>query len=164
MKHSYYVILLGLISFSSCRYPFFDRGGHNIITVINESDKSIDVNYQFDYPDTDYGLYDIHHELSTSRVKPNSTNTKALQLPEKDSWESRFNSDWIDYKIQNDTLIIQIFDSNIVDIYTWYYIRHSKLAEQVYYVSLLDLEMLNWTIVYPPSKEMKDIKMWPPFN
>ena len=74
------------------------------------------------------------------------------------SWEGRFQV------LPVDTLIIQVFDSRIIDEYIWSKIRSDYMILQQYFVSLENLQSVDWRISYPPTPEMKDIKMWPPYE
>ncbi len=150
MRNWLFLFCLGVMV--SCDPPGVDE--HSFITVVNDSEMSIDVSYDLDYPDRDFGPYDIHNYMEEKRrVFPHSSSNKPLGLPEWDSWENRFRN-----RIESDTLIIHIFDSRVIDNNTWSDIRREYMVEQVYYVSLDDLEALDWTVSYPPSEKMKDVK------
>ena len=56
--------------------------------------------------------------------------------------------------------MIFIMDADIVELHTDF----KKAIIQRYDISLQDLQCLNWMLTYPPSENMKDIKMWPPYG
>ena len=35
---------------------------------------------------------------------------------------------------------------------------------QRYHLTIKDLERLHWTVSYPPTEDMKDVNMWPPYK
>lgn len=137
-----------------------DNTGHNSIIFINNTDVPVDVSYELDYPDLDLGTYPIHNmQEHQRRVMPYKESPNPLMFGDINaSWESRFPY------IKSDTLIIQVFESEIIDTYSWSKIRSDYMILQQYFVSLENLQSINWRISYPPTPEMKDIKMWPPYE
>ena len=59
-----------------------------------------------------------------------------------------------------DTLSIYIFHPDTLMEYTWKEIIEDYNILKRYDVSLEDLQRLNFTVTYPPTQEMSDIKMW----
>jgi len=43
-------------------------------------------------------------------------------------------------------------------------VERDYLVLQRYYLSLQDLQKLNWRVSYPPTPEMKDMKMYPAYK
>lgn len=137
-----------------------DNTRHNSIIFINNTGVPIDVSYSLDYPDLDLGSYDISNmQVHQRRIMPNKASSNPLMFGDINaSWEDRFQV------LHIDTLIIQVFDSRIIDEYTWEKIRSDYMILQQYFVSLENLQSVDWEITFPPTPEMKDIKMWPPFE
>ena len=150
------IVLLLFMIFTSCA----DNTGHNSIIFINNTDVPIDVSYSLDYPDLDLGSYDIHNKQEHQRrIMPNKASSNPLMFGDINaSWEGRFQV------LPVDTLIIQVFDSRIIDEYIWSKIRSDYMILQQYFVSLENLQSVDWRISYPPTPEMKGIKMWPPYE
>ena len=150
------IVLLLFMIFTSCA----DNTGHNSIIFINNTDVPIDVSYSLDYPDLDLGSYDIHNKQEHQRrIMPNKASSNPLMFGDINaSWEGRFQV------LPVDTLIIQVFDSRIIDEYIWSKIRSDYMILQQYFLSLENLQSVDWRISYPPTPEMKDIKMWPPYE
>jgi replication initiation and membrane attachment protein DnaB len=77
--------------------------------------------------------------------------------------------DWI-LTFPKDTVSIYIFSQDIVDKYDWSEIQSNYKILQRYDLSIKDFEKLSDTksgvpiITYPPTKEMKDMKMWPSYE
>ena len=57
-----------------------------------------------------------------------------------------------------------IFDSEILENIEWKEIRDNYMILKRYDLSLEDLQKLDFTLYYPPTEEMKDIKMYPPYE
>lgn len=73
--------------------------------------------------------------------------------------ENLFNQEW-----QCDTVSFFIFDVNVVDTCSWDDIVQNYWVLQRYDFTKEDLDRIRCQISYPPSPEMKDIKMWPPYE
>lgn len=69
-----------------------------------------------------------------------------------------------DYEWQCDTVSFFIFDVNVVDTCSWDDIVQNYWVLQRYDFTKEDLDRIRCQISYPPSPEMKDIKMWPPYE
>lgn len=72
--------------------------------------------------------------------------------------------DWTKSLSDKDTIRIYIFDSEEFEKTDWSDISNEYLIMQRYDFSKADLDTLGWIISYPPTPEMKDIKMWPPYE
>jgi hypothetical protein len=65
---------------------------------------------------------------------------------------------------QTDTLCFFIFNTDTLNKYDWETIRKDYKILQRYDLSLQDFERLKCRITYPPSEDMKAIKMYPPYR
>lgn len=147
------LIILLLCNFClSCIHE--NEYSHHTITFYNYSDKEIYVvQSDRDYPDTaSLQRYAFWNQPQIYKVVSHGTNTDAFWR--RSSYESSF-------KTWQDTLIVLVFDAEILEI--------NKIADdgavlQRYDLSLQDFQRLNWTLSYPPTESMKDIKMWPRFE
>lgn len=63
-----------------------------------------------------------------------------------------------------DTIRVFVLDKKQYDETDWDTIRDQYQILQRYDFSKADLNFLGWHIAYPPTPEMKDIKMWPPYE
>jgi len=63
-----------------------------------------------------------------------------------------------------DTLSFFFFDADIIERYDWQIIRDNYMILVRYDFSQKDLQKLKWRIYYPPTEEMKDMKMYPPYG
>jgi len=63
--------------------------------------------------------------------------------------------------LPKDTLSVYVFSSDTLSKYPWAEVRNKYKVLKRYDLSLYDLNKLDWTITYPPSTEMKDVKMFP---
>ncbi len=83
-------------------------------------------------------------------VPPN----KRVPYDSKEKWEEVFED------LQTDTLSIFIFDGDTLANYDWENIRANYKVLKRYDISLENINDIG-TIAYPPTEEMKEIKMWP---
>ena len=72
--------------------------------------------------------------------------------------------DWAKSLSGTDTVRVFVFDSEEYEKTDWSAIRDQYLILQRYDFTKAELDVLGWHISYPPSSEMKDIKMWPPYK
>ncbi len=128
---------------------------YDIISIVNSI--SIDRGRYYtniSYPDT---------ILSTKRdfigVPQKKSNEKYAFAGNSSSWEAIYK-----HLIPNDTISVFVFDSEVLDTYPWEEVRDEYKILKRYDLSLEDLQKLNFTLHYPPTKEMKDMKMYPPYE
>ena len=72
--------------------------------------------------------------------------------------------DWTKSLSDTDTIRVFVFDSEKYEETDWSAIRDQYLILRRYDFTQADLDILGWHIAYPPSSEMKDIKMWPSYE
>ncbi|MFR8802900.1 MAG: hypothetical protein ACLVGR_00150 [Anaerovoracaceae bacterium] len=63
-----------------------------------------------------------------------------------------------------DTVSFFIFDSKVVENNTWEEVGRNYMVLQRYDFSKEDLARLNCRIFYPPTEEMSEIHMFPPYD
>lgn len=134
-----------------------DEDNHSTITMINNSEKEIYTYFGGSYPDT---LQDVgvpsSSEPSIYKVASHERNATALWM--SPSWEIVLCDR---RQIPSDTLMVFVYDAELLDSKT------SNVYDAViqrYDLSLQDLQQLNWTLTYPPSSDMRNIKMYPPYG
>lgn len=71
---------------------------------------------------------------------------------------------WLEQLSNKDTVRIFIFNHEIIENTDWSVVRDQYLVEQRYDLTKEQLIGLNYRIAYPPTPEMKDVKMWPPYE
>ena len=144
------IILLVFAAFSSTCVRE-DENHHKTIRFVNKSNIPIYIYGSYSYPDT------LNNRLGSSyhlyRAEANTENTSALRR--RDFWEVTFRN------IPSDTLMVYVFDAELVDSHSTH--GHNTIIRR-YDLSLQDLQLLDWTLYYPPTVAMKDIKMWPPYG
>jgi hypothetical protein len=57
-----------------------------------------------------------------------------------------------------------IFDYKVLTTNKWAEVRDNYMVTQRYDLSLDDLRRLDWKLSFPPTEEMRNIKMWPPYG
>ena len=151
---AYFLVLLFFLPFYSCRH-IEDEDHHYTIRFANNSNKAIYIASP-GYPDTTVSDCGTLLEPQIYKALPKEVNTSALDNRER--WELAFgNRDQLPY----DTLIIFVLDAEKLEARN----AHAKYALLVRYdLGLKDLHRVNWMLTYPPSENMKDIKMWPPYK
>ena len=76
---------------------------------------------------------------------------------------SRYLEQWFSYFPQ-DTISIFLFDEETVETVPWETVVKEYLVLQRYDLSIEDFKRLDNDIHYPPTPEMRDIHMWPPYE
>lgn len=135
---------------------------HKSIEIINNSSKSIYVIGDVQYPDTTYFIHSASPELTSyiTKVTSETSSSKPLRFT-WDCWETIFS---YGAQIPSDTVMIFIFDAETIENTSWSIVCGDYLVLQRYDLSLENLKYLNWKLSYPPTEEMKDMKMYPPYK
>ena len=144
--------LLFILSSSTCIGDNSDER-HYYIPFSNESKEDIYVNYSEFYPDRG----PVRDNLEG--ISPGRTNKTLIM---SSSWEWVFGDEGIQGNCcPLDTLMVFVFDAEQLDA------DDHNLEEALlvrYDLSLMDLKHLNWMLSYPPSPQMQDMKMFPPYE
>ena len=74
------------------------------------------------------------------------------------SWESKFE------EIPSDTLSFYFFHPDTLAKYPWETIRKDYNILKRYDLSIQDIQLLDYEIVYPPTEAMEKMKMYPPYE
>ena len=61
-----------------------------------------------------------------------------------------------------DTLSIYFFDADVVDNIPWETVREEYKVLKRYDLSIEDIQLLDYEITYPPTEQMKNMRMYPP--
>jgi hypothetical protein len=138
------------LSMEETKYPWY---------LINQENYSIKSYLAFGYYDFSPSAYPdtilpIDNHIGMSEIKPNEK-----QLV----WESLNREDLIK-SLPLDTLSVFIFHADTLNKYTWEKVRNDYKILKRYDLSLQNLQLLNYTISYPPSEKMKNMKMYPPYG
>jgi len=59
---------------------------------------------------------------------------------------------------------IYLFDAETVDNIPWETIREEYKVLKRYDLNLEDIQFLDYEISYPPTEQMKDMRMYPPYE
>jgi len=150
-------IIVGLIGlfFSSCEKEDTENA-HYRIRFNNDSDYWIGGLYDPYYPDTTINYPWFPTDSTKCKIQPK----ESLIITNghfKSTFESFFSS-------TNDTLMFYIFDYKVLTTNKWAEVRDNYMVTQRYDLSLDDLRRLDWKLSFPPTEEMRNIKMWPPYG
>jgi hypothetical protein len=128
---------------------------HHHILFCNETDYNVYLARSYDYPDT--SLLHTQNVMTPGwyrAVESHNYNNEALTS--RGSYESKF--------ISMDTLIVFVFNADTLSDYGWDNVKDCYKVAQRYDLSLSDIQNLNWKLAFPPTEEMRNIKMWPPYG
>jgi len=117
---------------------------HRTITFINNTEKSIYVQWDNEYPDTLSFGTGPSPALNPLTFKVLAKTSSDKPLWNRDCWEINFKD-----VIISDTLMIYVFDSNILENTDWSDVVHNYLVLRRYDLSLADLKDMGWKITYP---------------
>ena len=135
------------------RLHISNNSDYNIIPITNPLLVKLGQPYDTYYPDT--LLSDKRHFFGIPISKGEKTGLGDIGLP----WDSIYKNIMV-----NDTMSVFIFDAKVLDTYSWEEIRDNYMILKRYDLSLEDLQKLDFTLYYPPTEAMKDIKMYPPYE
>ncbi len=149
------IVLFVLLLCSGCKKEYFDS---NNASIKNMSDKNIILIQDYSFFDLrendtiineDYSIY----EKSTRVLKPgNSYIFKYWNQKKANAISS------------TDTFSVFILDEEIYYICSWLDICKNYKVLTRYDLSGDDIINLQFTVPYPPSAAMKDMKMYPPYE
>ncbi len=135
----------------------------NDLYLINNADFDISCkinfsggNYSFIYPDT-----------ILSEIRDPTWNPLPVKKGIKVSFYEMHFSSWEEFykaKVSSDTISFVVYDWEVLENTNWNVIRDEYKILKRYDLSLEDLQKLDFTLYYPPTEEMKDMKMYPPYD
>ena len=126
---------------------FSNQSKHSLRVYFNQ-----DINYKDVYPDT--LITNFESRISADILSNEKESVAGGSAP----WKSVF-----EVSIPSDTLTFFVFHSDTLSSYNWQEIRNSYKILKRYDLSLKDLENLDFTVEYPPTKKMANIKQYPPY-
>ena len=123
---------------------------HKSIPFVNSSDKDLYVLLKTLPPnDTSFLEFGNPTRNDEHRVLPHSEKKLSLR---RDCYEGK------------PELQIYILDVHIFDTNSWKTVVEDYLILQRYDLTPDDVKALNWSIPYPPTPAMKNMKMYPPYK
>jgi|SRR5690554_183757 len=122
------------------------------ILLKNQSNHKIDsyLGANEHYPDTT--VVETNFRWS---VYPGSSIDYSATTP----WEEIF-----ERYVPSDTLSMFVFHTDTLETNSWETIISEYKVLKRYDLSLEDVQSLNYTIPYPPTEQMKDMRMYPPYE
>ena len=81
-----------------------------------------------------------------------------------DNIDAFFSWDTYESILKHDTLMVFVFNADTLSTYGWDYAKEHYMVAQRYDLSLSDLQNLNWRLTFPPTEEMRNMKMWPSYG
>jgi len=139
-----FLIIIPLVSIvlssSKCKKDSLDC--HRSKFFKNQSIKDLYVITSYSYPDT------VLSKGYPNPILDPGTN-KVLMQNSKLLWTTDCIEIIFKYSIPSDTLMVYVFDSEILESTSWDTIKARNLYLKRFDLSLQDLQMNNWTITYP---------------
>ena len=155
MKKKLLLLIGSCLLFTACDLTIDRDDAHYHIRFYNASVYNAFIGISFDYPDTTLrNRQDVTTPGWYLGVESHNSNNDALAS--MTSYESIF------YSI--DTLIIFVFNADTLSARGWDNVKEHNIVTQRYDLSLSDLYNLDWRLTFPPTEEMRNIKMWPPYG
>ena len=118
------------------------------------------------------GVWGTYEQPTDTLLPQNKPNIEFI--PESayldDKWNNPYDMvmgdsyNWLKQLSDNDTIRIYIFDLEVFENTDWSIIREQYLILQRYDFTKAYLWGLNRGFAYPPTPEMKGVKMWPPYE
>ena len=150
------IVLFSLIVFTSCGSLM--RDGHVYFTIANDSGTQLFFDWCADYPDPDTAIVNT---ITPNMVKANPgcviypTSTEDISTHqlfgriEKLYYNTEYKSFMLfDYDI--------LMSPDISETSQAFIVRYD--------ITLDDLNRLNWVLHYPPTPDMQDVHMYPPYG
>jgi len=137
-KHTYVmnisIVILLLFFLNSCGQK---KNYHNSMAFINNSNKTVYVDFSYGYPDTLINFNLSYEAKPYCKVNSNSTGNP---LEVRYAYETM---------LEDDTLMVYVFDAAVVESTPWDTIKAIYMVLKRYDLSLQDLEEMNWTVSHP---------------
>lgn len=115
---------------------------HKIIKVINNTNKSVYVDYSGGYPETDFTKLISNPLISgATKTKANESNKYGIGN-NGECFENTFS------RLESGVMQVFVFDGSTLETQGWDYIKANNLVLKRYDLTLKDLENMNWTITY----------------
>lgn len=134
MKRLLFFVLCLLLISSSCKDETEQK-----LRVKNNSDKTIYYDWSSSYPDSSIYIGNPTANSYRCKVNAKSISNSAYTSPNKNYFGSR----------DMDTMIIFIFDAELIEALSWDSVKSKGLVLKRYFLSLDDLEEMNWIVNYP---------------
>lgn len=141
MKLLVYILAASLSICHSCGE---EEECHETITFINQSETELYVTSSTEYPDTMNFAFQPNPTLDSINKKVQSLEINDHVLWGRGCLELVFKD-----RIASDTLMIYVFDSQVLESMPWDTVISQHLILKRYDLSLDDLGRLDWTITYP---------------
>nr|WP_321374771.1 hypothetical protein [uncultured Bacteroides sp.] len=145
------MLLIPILMGSSCGND--DKDCHDRIVFLNKTSSTLYVKKEESIILSRYNGYPYSDWYKALPNEKNNTALFNVFSGRSDCYENTL----------KDTLYIFIFEEDVLANHSWADVVDKNLVLQRYNLSLHDLQQLNWQISYPPSEQMKDMKMYPPF-
>ena len=138
-------ILLALLTFTtlvSCEYHN-TADCHQIITVVNNTDRHLYVSGSYDYPDTLAFKYSPNPKLDYAHNKVGAMGKNKVAFADRSCWEAK-----IAKRAASGVVMFYVFDGETLEKTPWDTIKKNNMYLYRYDLRLEDMEERGWQIVY----------------
>jgi hypothetical protein len=131
---------------------------HFQLVFNNNYDKNTYVTFGSGYPDTIVALRLMYGKMANGEyTQAGQSNSSPLSHPRRNCLEDIF-------RRERDTLMYFVIDAYIFENNSWQTIIDNYLILQRYDLTVADMNLLHWSLPFPPTEEMRHMKMYPPYG
>lgn len=163
VNKSFYILSFIFIICTSSTCKKDKENCHSEISILNKGIYGAAVQMSFTYSDTTVSKRSVFLGFDSSSVKIHPGDNSFQSWGQGSCFEALFSGGGAHNLLPADTLSIFIFSYDTLRKYDWETIRKEYKILKRYDLSLPDLRNLNWKVVYPPTREMENIKQFPPY-
>jgi len=132
-------LLFGLLLVVCCEASN-SKDFHQLITIVNKTDKTMYVDWSTQYPDVNAYKSKPDPSLNGFSKVPANESTDQI-LASKSSYESIFEN-----RIPSGVMMIYVFDGVTLETQGWEHIKSNNLVYKRYDLTLQDLNNMNWKV------------------
>lgn len=160
MKHSIVIGIAFCLTLSGCESWMEEHLGRTIVDFQNNAEYEISV-YSILIPP--YSLHTIiYPDTNLPFAIPRVVDVKAGDY--QTIYDSRTNLEDFYKEYSTDTISLFVFSTELMHTAGWDSIRNFYAVLQRYDISLNDFRSMFYHPTFPPTEEMRNIKMWPPYG
>lgn len=158
MKMDLLFIRIIMLSVFVSIFTTCEKMRHQRYALVLKNNSEEEISVHVGLPETGNGVY-------PDTLLPSKKQLTSIKPQGKGYWDSSIR--WEDgyfKELPNDTLSVYILNRKISDTKDWDVIRENYMILQRYDLSIYDLQKLDYTLYYPPTEAMRNMKMWPAYK
>lgn len=128
------IVIISILTISfTCK-----KEDEDMLLIKNMSNNDIYIGYSSHYPDTSLNIVNPLLNVNDRKIKSHTFQKPYYGAPTKNFFYGSI-----------DTLILFVFDANVLETIPWDTIKSKHLVLKRYDLSLEDLEEMNWIVNFP---------------